>query len=205
MNKNIPQRRFKEFENKLSWIQQPLKQYYQFLKGRNLSLPTFKDYGNYYGIAYGHLYTEYNEVIKNVKYKTTDEGVISKKGDILFPGSSTVPNGTAQANALMLDNIHLGGDVIIARDVSSKNYPPFVSYLINAQHRKMFEITTGTTITHMYGKDIAKLEYHFPEYEEQKEIGYFFSKLENIIELQNEKLVKLKNLKQAYLNELFVN
>lgn len=41
--------------------------------------------------------------------------------------------------------------------------------------------------------------------EEQKVIGCFFSKLDNIIELQNEKLDKLKNLKKAYLNEVFVN
>lgn len=51
----------------------------------------------------------------------------------------------------------------------------------------------------------SSLNVKSPKYKEQHQIGNFFSKIDNIIELQNKKLEKLKNLKQAYLNEMFVN
>ena len=40
--------------------------------------------------------------------------------------------------------------------------------------------------------------------EEQERIGVFFSSLQSLITLHQRKLDKLKNLKQAYLNEMFV-
>ena len=43
-----------------------------------------------------------------------------------------------------------------------------------------------------------------PNTEEQNRIGEFFQKLDKSISLQQEKLDKLKDLKKAYLNELFV-
>lgn len=43
-----------------------------------------------------------------------------------------------------------------------------------------------------------------PYLEEQKKISAYFSRLDNLISLYQRKLEKLKNLKKAYLNEMFV-
>jgi len=43
-----------------------------------------------------------------------------------------------------------------------------------------------------------------PEVEEQRKIGKFFKRLDETIEVQEQELEKLKNLKEAYLNEMFV-
>ncbi|WP_270166697.1 restriction endonuclease subunit S [Paenibacillus sp. SYP-B4298] len=42
------------------------------------------------------------------------------------------------------------------------------------------------------------------EIKEQKNIGQFFAELDNLITLHQRKLEKLKNIKEAYLNEMFV-
>lgn len=200
---NTPRVRFKGFAD--TWEQYKLSQLYDFSKGRGLSLDSFYEGNDSLGIAYGHLYTKYTEVINKVTLSTYDEsGVLSRKGDLLFPGSSTVPFGTAQSNAIMLDNVKLGGDVIIARARNLDIYAPFISYQINAQKSKLFPITVGTTITHMYGKDIANIEYKFPKYDEQVKIGRTLESLDSLITLHQRKLEKLKNLKNACLEKMFV-
>lgn len=54
------------------------------------------------------------------------------------------------------------------------------------------------------GSIVKNLEVMFPSLEEQQKIGEFFSEMEEMIELHEEKLKKLQNLKQAYLNELLI-
>ncbi len=148
-----------------------------------MRLDSFYEGAQSKAIAYGHLYTQYSEVISHVNLSSNDEGVMSKEGDILFPGSSTVPFGTAQSNAILLDNVKLGGDIIIARAKVVKPYAPFISYQINAKKEKLYPITVGTTITHMYGKDIAEIRYSFPSEEEQLKIGKFLIDIDNLITL----------------------
>lgn len=53
-------------------------------------------------------------------------------------------------------------------------------------------------------KDVESISVLIPSKNEQKRIGEFFQKLDKSISLQQEKLDKLKDLKKAYLNELFV-
>lgn len=183
-NELLPEIRFIGYES--NWEQRELGKIYDFLKGKSISLESFCFKGNK-AIAYGHLYTIYNEVINDVKMYSKENGIKSKKGDILFPGSSTVPNGTAQANAILLDNIELGGDIIIARAKENIPNPSFISYQINSNKGKLYPITVGTTITHMYGKDIAKIKYGFPELEEQAKIGRLFSNLDQTITLHQRK------------------
>jgi restriction endonuclease S subunit len=198
----VPEIRFKGYTD--AWEQYKLSELYDFSKGKGLSLDSFYDGKDSPGIAYGHLYTKYSEVINNVKISSNDgSGVLSKKGDLLFPGSSTVPFGTAQSNALMLDGVKLGGDVIIARAKDLSTYAPFISYQINAKKSKLYPITVGTTITHMYGKDLANIVYNFPKFKEQTKIGRTLESLDFLITLHQRKLDQLENLKKGYMQRLF--
>ncbi|MCO6547720.1 MAG: restriction endonuclease subunit S [Gilliamella sp.] len=52
--------------------------------------------------------------------------------------------------------------------------------------------------------DIEKIDITFPNTAEQTKIGNFFKLLDDKIALEQKKLAKLKNIKQAYLNEMFV-
>lgn len=53
-------------------------------------------------------------------------------------------------------------------------------------------------------KDVESISVLIPSKNEQKRIGEFVQKLDKSISLQQEKLDKLKDMKKAYLNELFV-
>lgn len=198
----FPQLRFAGFAD--AWKQRKLGTIYDFGKGKGLPLDSFIYSSNNPAIAYGHLYTKYSEVISEVFWSSNDNGVLSKDNDLLFPGSSTVPNGTAQANAITLNNVKLGGDIIIGRPKEGVGVlSTFMSYQVNSQRQKLFPITVGTTITHMYGKDISKLNFFITDYSEQEKIASFFKQLDDTIALHQRKLEKLQELKKGYLQKMF--
>ena len=62
----------------------------------------------------------------------------------------------------------------------------------------------GSTIKRLYNENILNTEIALPTLPEQEAIGTFFSTLDQQITLHQRKLEKLKNLKKALLNELFV-
>ncbi|MCW8779776.1 restriction endonuclease subunit S [Latilactobacillus curvatus] len=198
----FPQLRFAGFAD--AWEDRKLGTIYDFGKGKGLPLESFIYSSNNPAIAYGHLYTKYSEVISEVFWSSNDNGVLSKDNDLLFPGSSTVPNGTAQANAITLNNVKLGGDIIIGRPKEGVGVlSTFMSYQINSQRQKLFPIIVGTTITHMYGKDISKLNFFITDYSEQEKIASFFKQLDATITLHQRKLEKLQELKKGYLQKIF--
>lgn len=51
--------------------------------------------------------------------------------------------------------------------------------------------------------EIAKVEINYPEQMEQQKIGEFFSKLDQQIELEEQKLAKLEEQKKGYIQKLF--
>ncbi|EMF0479597.1 restriction endonuclease subunit S [Enterococcus faecium] len=199
----VPEIRFPGFTE--AWEERKLGSIYDFSKGKGLPLNSFTYSKDDPAIAYGHLYTKYSEVISEVYLSSDDDGVLSKDNDLLFPGSSTVPNGTAQANAIMLNNVKLGGDIIIARPKQdTRVLSIFMSYQINSQRQKLFPITVGTTITHMYGKDLSKVKFFITNYSEQQKIGAFFKQLDDTIALHQRKLDLLKETKKGFLQKMFV-
>ena len=199
----VPELRFAGFAD--DWEERKLGTIYDFGKGKGLPLDSFIYSSNNPAIAYGHLYTKYSEVISEVFWSSNDNGVLSKDNDLLFPGSSTVPNGTAQANAITLNNVKLGGDIIIGRPKEGVGVlSTFMSYQVNSQRQKLFPITVGTTITHMYGKDISKLNFFITDYSEQEKIASFFKQLDDTIALHQRKLDLLKEQKKGFLQKMFV-
>ena len=199
----VPELRFAGFDD--AWEERKLGTIYDFGKGKGLPLDSFIYSSNNPAIAYGHLYTKYSEVISEVFWSSNDNGVLSKDNDLLFPGSSTVPNGTAQANAITLNNVKLGGDIIIGRPKEGVGVlSTFMSYQVNSQRQKLFPIIVGTTITHMYGKDISKLNFFITDYSEQEKIASFFKQLDDTIALHQRKLDLLKEQKRGFLQNMFI-
>lgn len=75
---------------------------------------------------------------------------------------------------------------------------------INA-HQKYFKLQgAGSSQLNLSRDSVENFEVALPSVEEQKTIGNFLEKLDKSISLQQQKLDKLKDLKKAYLNELFV-
>ena len=62
----------------------------------------------------------------------------------------------------------------------------------------------GSTIKRLYNENILNTQITLPQKPEQQKIGTFFSKLDNLITLHQRKLEKLKNIKKACLEKMFV-
>ena len=184
------------------WMEKKLGDVFQFFKPGGLKKEDLNENGNTYCIHYGHLFTEYNEVIYQVKFKTDKKGFLSKNGDILMPSSDVTPLGLAKASALLLDDVLLGGDINILRaksDVSSE----FFSYTINYHKKKILDKVSGTTVKHIYIRDIVENQYYTPSLPEQQKIASFLSSIDEKINLTDKKLELLKQYKQGVMQQIF--
>lgn len=64
---------------------------------------------------------------------------------------------------------------------------------------------TGTSYPAINSNDLARIDVFYPkDAKEQEAIGTFFRNLDNLITLHQRKLEKLKNLKKAFLEKMFV-
>ena len=71
-------------------------------------------------------------------------------------------------------------------------------------YERVMSMTAKTSVDSVRLEMIAKMEMQFPSIEEQTKIVAFLENMDNFITLQQHKLDKLKNLKKAYLNEMFI-
>ena len=65
-------------------------------------------------------------------------------------------------------------------------------------------VSTQTALTGMTTEGYFGATLVLPSVKEQAVISEFFKNLDHLITLHQRKLDKLKNIKQAYLNEMFV-
>ena len=152
------------------------------------------------------MFTRYDEIIEDVTSKT-DLDILpnSKYHDILMPSSDVTPNGLAKASCLLENDVILGGDINILRYKNKKIFPPFFSYQINYYKKKIMDVVSGTTIKHVYSKNIEKLNYKLPLcIDEQEKITSFLLAIENNIKTQKEMVETLKKEKISLLNKMFV-
>ncbi len=83
--------------------------------------------------------------------------------------------------------------------------PLFLFYNINA-HQKYFKLQgAGMSQLNISRSSVEDFISYFPlNLHEQTKIGNYFQKLDNLIDLQNQELQKLKNIKKASLAKMFV-
>lgn len=82
----------------------------------------------------------------------------------------------------------------------------FFNYLYNTPKliHKVKSLAVGTTsVAAIYPRDLKKLKYFIPIFDEQLKIGEFFSKLDRQIELEEEKLELLEQQKKGYIQKIF--
>lgn len=82
----------------------------------------------------------------------------------------------------------------------------FLFYLLQTEsyHKYIVLSATGTTVKHTSPNKILAFVCDVPEYDEQKAIASFFKELDETLVLQQQQLQTLKNLKQAFLEKMFV-
>ena len=91
-------------------------------------------------VIYGELFTTYGEIINHVESHTNklDGMTLSKKGDLLFPSSTTVDALSLIApSAINVDNVILGGDMF-GIHINSGFNAQYLSYYFNHLAKKQF-------------------------------------------------------------------
>jgi len=66
------------------------------------------------------------------------------------------------------------------------------------------KLVTGTTVKHIYNKDVAKLIINLPSLPEQTKIANFLSSLDKQIAQVSEQLAEKKAFKKGLLQKMFV-
>ena len=196
--KNVPKRRFKEFENAEDWEQSKLgeigtvqtcKRIFKEQTSESGDIPFYKN-GTLGLKADAYISREVFEEYKELyPYPRVGDVLISVVGSI---GRTAEYKGNAEyfqdSNIVWLKT-----DNNIIDKIFLKISYQIIDWLIE-----------GSTIKHLYNDNILASKIWIPSsIDEQKAIGGFFDFLDNLITLHQRKLEKMKALKKAYLTDMF--
>lgn len=167
-----------------------------------------------YYVEDGHFYLESNNVKDGqINYNSeifiNDEFYEKQKDKWLHTGDMVMVQSGHVGHAAVipeeLDNTAAHA-LIMFRNPKEKIESYFLNYEYQTENskKKIENITTGNTIKHILASDMQKFVVDVPTYAEQKAIADYFQHLDNLITLHQRKLEKLKNIKKACLEKMFV-
>lgn len=130
-----------------------------------------------------------------------------QKGDVLFVRSSVKLEGVGEAAlvAETLENTTYSGFIIRFRDEYGLNndFKKFVFVTKKVRDQIMSQATNSAN-KNISQSVLENLTFEIPSKDEQKQIGEYFSSLDNLITLHQRKLEKLKNIKKSMLEKMFI-
>ena len=158
-------------------------------------------------VLYGELFTTYGETINQIKsYTEKKEGIIlSKKGDLLFPSSTTVDAISLIAPSVInIDDVVLGGDMF-GIHINAQFNSQYLSYFFNhIAKRQLAKYAKGSTIIHLHYKDIEKAKLLLPCLEEQNKMAQYLIALDEKINIENNYIASLEYQKTYLLRQMFI-
>tara|TARA_R110002049_G_scaffold272440_1_gene449980 strand:+ start:11493 stop:12695 length:1203 start_codon:yes stop_codon:yes gene_type:complete len=200
--KSLPQLRFPEFSECWKYIK--LGEVAHFSKGKNVSKDEVTEDGLNECIRYGELYTTYNETISEVFSKTNlslDESVVSQANDVIIPASGETQLDIATASCVLREGIILGGDLNIIRTANSG---VFLSYYLNNKGRyDIARLSQGSSVVHLYSKQLSRLKINFPALPEQQKIASFLTAVDDKITQLTKKKALLEQYKKGVMQRIF--
>ncbi|MDA5414517.1 restriction endonuclease subunit S, partial [Streptococcus thermophilus] len=206
-SKHLPKRRFKEFELDGEWEETKLRELFQYIGNAFVGTAT-----PYY-VESGHFYLESNNIKDGqINYNTevfiNDEFYQKQKNKWLQTGDMVmVQSGHVGHAAVIPENLNNSAAhaLIMFRNPSENLESHFLNYQYQTTKakEKIKTITTGNTIQHILASDMKEYKVYISNIKEQLKIGKFFQTIDSLITLHQHKLDKLKNLKKAYLSEMF--
>ena len=121
-----------------------------------------------------------------------------------MPTSDVTPSGLATASTLLVEDVQIGGDINIVR-LSKGINSIFMSYLINFCKKEFIRLVTGTTVKHIYAKDIQHIHFTIPvSQKEQQKIANFLSAIDQKIERVAEQIKQAQTFKKGLLQQMFI-
>ena len=158
-------------------------------------------------VIYGELFTTYGEIISHIESYTnkTDGMILSKKGDLLFPSSTTVDAMSLIAPSVInVDGVVLGGDMF-GIHISHNYNAQYLSYYFNhIAKRQLAKFAKGSTIIHLHYTDIEKAKLLLPSLEEQNRMAKCLVALDKKVSVEQDLLSSLTCQKSYLLQQMFI-
>ena len=158
-------------------------------------------------VIYGELFTTYGETISQIESHTnkTEGMILSKKGDLLFPSSTTVDAMSLIAPSVInVDGVILGGDMF-GIHISTNFNAQYLSYYFNhIAKRQLAKFAKGSTIIHLHYTDIEKARLLLPSLEEQNKMANCLISLDEKIRVEKSYLQLLDKQKAYLLCQMFI-
>ena len=201
---NVPEIRFKGFTE--AWEQRKAIDIADYSKGNGYSKGDLTDVGTPI-ILYGRLYTKYQFAISEVDtFAVPRNGAVYSQGnEVIVPASGETAEDIARASAVEKSGVLLGGDLNILKPFDFIN-PLFLALAISngEPQKELAKKAQGKSVVHIHNTDIQEVTIAYPSNTEQDRIVSVFRQLDNLITLHQRELEKLKNLKKACLEKMFV-
>lgn len=195
--KLVPKLRFEEFFNKSDWNKKILSEVASYRNGKAHENNIETD---------GHFIVVNSKFVSTngkVKKYTNNQNEPLYKSEIVFV-LSDVPSGRAIARTYLIpeDDKYTLNQRIAGITPNKTTHPYFLYNLMN-RHSYFLQFDDGVKQTNLSKADVNNFTSFYPIKEEQDKIGSFFNKIDQMIQLQQSKLNKVKNIKSAYLSEMF--
>lgn len=205
-DENIPKRRFSGFTG--AWEQRKLGELGSTFTG--LTGKTKEDFGhgNAKFVTYVNVFQNAVaslEQLDSIEVDPRQNEV--KKGDVFFTTSSETPEEVGMASVWKYDyhNVYLNSFTFGYRPNVEFDLDYLASMLRStAVRKKITFLAQGISRYNISKTKMMDIEVPVPSMAEQEKIGEFFVNLDKTITLQQRKIEKLQELKQAYLNDMFV-
>ncbi|MCQ2919753.1 restriction endonuclease subunit S [Helicobacter pylori] len=170
-----------------------------FLKGKGLSKSQVSPNAKHECILYGELFTHYDRVVTNIKSFTNiyDNPMLSLNNDVLMPSSDVTPNGLATASCILKKGVILGGDILIIRPNSNLLNGCFLAYCIVYDKNQVLSKVVGSTVYHLYAKDLKDFEILLPPLNEQIAIANILSDVDRYLYSLDALILKKESVKKA--------
>ena len=158
-------------------------------------------------VVYGELFTTYGETISQIESHTnkTTGMILSKKGDLLFPSSTTVDAMSLIAPSVInVDGVILGGDMF-GIHINHNYNAQYLSYYFNhIAKRQLAKFAKGSTIIHLHYADIEKAKLLLPSLEEQNRMAKCLVALDKKVSVEQNLLSSLTCQKSYLLQQMFI-
>lgn len=158
-------------------------------------------------VIYGELFTTYGETISQIESHTnkTEGMILSKKGDLLFPSSTTVDAMSLIApSVITVDGVILGGDMF-GIHISNNFNAQYLSYYFNhIAKRQLAKFAKGSTIIHLHYSDIEKAKLFLPSLEKQNRMAKCLLALDAKMNIENIYISLLNSQKTYLLRQMFI-
>ncbi|WP_275018408.1 restriction endonuclease subunit S [Streptococcus infantarius] len=191
---SVPEIRFSGFTD--DWEQRKLGEVAKFINGRAYSQDELLNNGKYKVLRVGNFYTNDSWYYSDMEL---DDKYYAENGDLLYTWSATFGPHIWHGDKVIY-HYH-----IWKINLSKSLEKTFALQLLERDKEKILADKNGSTMVHITKSGMENEKVLLPEnIEEQQKIGEYFSNLDRLITLHQRKLDKLKTLKKAMLEKMFI-